>query len=608
VASNVPPARELGEWLAQQHRADQEDVGRGVAERMLPLWNILDTSSRDSLRESTGPWVDAVLPALEEGYRESHRVSVEFVEDYRHAMVPDAEPLVTVEVDEFPAERARVSVIVTGPVEVERQLPDLQASQRGLVSSTGAAVRIAADGGRDGVVEAVRLDDRALGYARKTDSKPCHFCALLASRGAVYKRDSFDQASQRFSGDGVAKTHDNCQCTMRPVYDEDDDLDAEATEFLRIYSDVTEGLAGQPAEMRKAFRRAYENRDAPEPQPVDVPVTTLEHTRDALLDEGFAEDSFQVEWYDRQIERFGGSSRTSRDDSAERAREAAESAAREAQRVEAERTEKAAARRTAREAAAARKRAAADPFAAVLEALKDRQSAREVRYEALKSEPLPDAFDVHSSTLPEDVSRAQAQYLTIPEQTRRILTEAGVKVRMAPNTDVLPGNQYAGLKTSDGRSLGTTSDGRSLGTTSYFNPTDNNVYLAAADARASESGSTNVIAHELGHALDFNALELNPVTVTWQEPSQDEIVTRPTKVYQDVYLTWAHREYILNNPDVSDYFRTGSEGNARSGRQEWIAEGFAAMVEGDDGLLERLSGGSRGADIFRWTMRRLGLL
>lgn len=540
---------------------------------MVPLWNILDTTSSEALKASTGPWVDAVLPVVEDGYRESHRVAVEFVEDYRHAMAPAAEPMVSVSMDEFPAERAKVSVIVTGPVEVERQLPDMQASERGLVSSTGAAVRITADGGRDAVLDAVELDDEAIGYARKTDSNPCHFCALLASRGAVYKKDSFALANRRFAGDGVAKTHDHCQCTMRPVYDADDDMDDEAKEYLRIYEDVTEGLAGRPAEMRKAFRRAYENRDAPEPRSVDVPVTTLERTRQALLDEGFDEDSFQVEWYDRQIERFGGRARRAEPKVTGKAVDKVVEKAQEA----------------AKEPTTTRQ-----VFSAFEEAAQaDRERRR--RWSELATQPRPSNFDVYPATRQEYIERAQGQYLVMPENARKVLEDSDVRIRVAENLDLLAGNPQAGVVMPDGRQSHDTS---------HYTIEQNDVYIAAG----ATDGSINVLAHECGHALDFNILERNPVTVTWQEPGGEEKTFRPYRVHQDVYLTWAHNEFIANNPDVDSYYRVGAAGNTRAGRMEWIAEGFAAMVEGDDDLLQRISGGSKGADIFRWTMRRLGLL
>jgi hypothetical protein len=73
-------------------------------------------------------------------------------------------------------------------------------------------------------------DDRAMGdsrfetslsdmvrYARVPSPNACPFCLLLATRGAIYFRDSFsssDASSRRFNGDGGARVHFNCRCTL----------------------------------------------------------------------------------------------------------------------------------------------------------------------------------------------------------------------------------------------------------------------------------------------------------------------------------------------------------------------------------------------------------
>lgn len=238
-----------------------------------------------------------------------------------------------------------------------------------------------------------------------------------------------------------------------------------------------------------------------------------------------------------------------------------------------------------------------DAFAA--RAAMERERERRVRELGLQSTPAE--FEIDASIPAESAQRARGQYLSIPESARDVLRAAGVRIGVAPNTETL-----FDRGTVDRRSL--TADGRALGTTSHYSPADNAVYLAAQDVGRYASGSANVVAHESGHALDYNVLRLNPVTVAWQLPGENEARYKPRYVHEDPYLTWAHDEFVYPNADVDDYYRTGSRGLASSGRQEWVAEGFAAMVEGDDALLERISGGSRGADIFRWTMRRLGML
>jgi hypothetical protein len=54
-------------------------------------------------------------------------------------------------------------------------------------------------------------------YARVPSPNACPFCLLLATRGAIFFKDSFsssDSSSRRFNGDGGARVHFNCRCTL----------------------------------------------------------------------------------------------------------------------------------------------------------------------------------------------------------------------------------------------------------------------------------------------------------------------------------------------------------------------------------------------------------
>jgi hypothetical protein len=82
-----------------------------------------------------------------------------------------------------------------------------------------AALRHVADGGRDTVKDiAFNQDSEALGYIRITKARCCAFCAMLATRGPVYDEDSFGNSNEWFDGDGPAKVHDSCNCSLALVY------------------------------------------------------------------------------------------------------------------------------------------------------------------------------------------------------------------------------------------------------------------------------------------------------------------------------------------------------------------------------------------------------
>jgi hypothetical protein len=122
----------------------------------------------------------------------------------------------------------------------------------------GATIRHVSNGGRQTLVDATERDTKALGYVRVTKDKPCFFCAMLASRGLVFAEDSFDASDPRFTGDGTAKVHDNCSCTMKPVNRrKDDPFLAKATDFEDLWSRWGAGGGGQKAALR--FRRGYDH-------------------------------------------------------------------------------------------------------------------------------------------------------------------------------------------------------------------------------------------------------------------------------------------------------------------------------------------------------------
>ncbi|EMF02448.1 hypothetical protein J7W19_29130 [Streptomyces mobaraensis NBRC 13819 = DSM 40847] len=85
----------------------------------------------------------------------------------------------------------------------------------------GDAQKAVSDGGREAVVDATRLDPRALRWMRVPEAGACGFCLMVASRGAVY-------ASAR-SGGGIkgGEFHPHCRCEVAPIFSNKyDDPDA----------------------------------------------------------------------------------------------------------------------------------------------------------------------------------------------------------------------------------------------------------------------------------------------------------------------------------------------------------------------------------------------
>lgn len=214
-----------------------------------------------------------------------------------------------------------------------RLADDLMARAR--IDSTGVAVKHVLNGGRGEVQEQVVVDARdrfrnrePIGWARFTeDSKngPCYFCALLASQGAVYLgAGSFDESNSKmrdiaawmplgdvqgevaslvnesggvrrrraFLGDGPAKVHDHCKCSMRPVYRERDAMDARAKYFLRQWQKA-------PGTSVNEFRKVYK-RPPPYSERPAVSLDVMRRNRELVADV-LGVSSPHVRWWDRQI-------------------------------------------------------------------------------------------------------------------------------------------------------------------------------------------------------------------------------------------------------------------------------------------------------------------
>lgn len=164
---------------------------------------------------------------------------------------------------------ASIALNATGPARVQQQrdrlddedflaeLEDLMESAGN--TSAGAADREVLRGGRDLINRASQADKRVVGWARVTDGDPCSFCAMLASRGAIYKsrasagiKDLDGADLPDVHRDDLEKYHNMCHCQTVPIYSRNDFLTPEAREYSRQWREVTKGKAGDEA--RRAWR------------------------------------------------------------------------------------------------------------------------------------------------------------------------------------------------------------------------------------------------------------------------------------------------------------------------------------------------------------------
>lgn len=123
--------------------------------------------------------------------------------------------------------------------------PDLDAFSTQI---QGLSSKMVMDAGRTTVIDAVHRDTKAKGWARipeptASKSGTCAFCALLATRGLVYKSEK----SADF------RAHDHCECHAEPVFNAYEPS-AQVRQWQALYASSTRAVTGKAK--RNAFRQA----------------------------------------------------------------------------------------------------------------------------------------------------------------------------------------------------------------------------------------------------------------------------------------------------------------------------------------------------------------
>ncbi|OKI45245.1 VG15 protein [Micromonospora sp. CB01531] len=126
-------------------------------------------------------------------------------------------------------------------VDAAREEAHFQAGTR----QAAAAERVVLDGARGTVWNNAERDKRVIGYVRMSRTgTPCGWCAMLISRGPVYRSES---AAEYADGD---KYHDNCHCVAEPVFSREQYASAlfdVNRKYHELWPQVTKGLSGKAA-------------------------------------------------------------------------------------------------------------------------------------------------------------------------------------------------------------------------------------------------------------------------------------------------------------------------------------------------------------------------
>lgn len=115
---------------------------------------------------------------------------------------------------------------------------------------SGGLTRLALRPAGDTVVNAVKDDPADPRYARTTHGGACHFCLMLAARGAKYHGDA-----------PYFESHDHCRCSAVQVYD-GQDIPSDNQRLSDEWQKVTDGRSNDEA--RAAWREHVESMTSAE--------------------------------------------------------------------------------------------------------------------------------------------------------------------------------------------------------------------------------------------------------------------------------------------------------------------------------------------------------
>jgi hypothetical protein len=247
------------EAITQLYQRQLEPAARALGSDISKDWHNLASNGGDLVKVNDA-FLAIALPKLEAAYRRAAILTKGYASSIRSAeLKPDGYNMPLI--DPFNREKATSSLSVMGMVEMRQSLARGETLTKALDLSTtgidGVGTAFVADGGRDFIQALAQDDTKLLGYARVTDGDPCSFCAMLASRGPTYTKESFQDSNDRFSdpafppevadGSSAAKTHDHCCCVLMPVWSNSNAITTQSNQLYEDWQRVTKGLSGASA-------------------------------------------------------------------------------------------------------------------------------------------------------------------------------------------------------------------------------------------------------------------------------------------------------------------------------------------------------------------------
>lgn len=204
-----------GSKLTSQHRRRQVALAITADSQARRMWDT--TINLDDIMSSQGAWKTNMLRLMSMWWKISEQEALRYLPQFREAETGDT-TLVDVAIPRFNRTRAAQDIDWLGATNIlwhlKKGLPPQEASRAARELFLGVFHEAVLTGGRKTVQAWTNADHRATGWRRVTDGSPCAFCAMLVTRGPVYR----SEGKALYAHDSRDKYHAHCGCTVEPVY------------------------------------------------------------------------------------------------------------------------------------------------------------------------------------------------------------------------------------------------------------------------------------------------------------------------------------------------------------------------------------------------------
>lgn len=222
---------------------------------VIRLWPMLD---KTRLAETFPTWLSAMQQLVANYHGQSAQAAASFYRAARSTALHSPTPLELIKTAPTPSPEWTARAFgFSGPGMMSR---DTAQPGTALSTTLGTASRIVLDGGRNTIERTVEADPAAVGWFLQTDGDPCWWCAMIASRGTVFKEHSLDRSNARFTGPGTARMHNHCGCILAPSFSRQQQLPDVNDEADQVWRKSAAHLSGDKA--RAAFRDAWQSRNS----------------------------------------------------------------------------------------------------------------------------------------------------------------------------------------------------------------------------------------------------------------------------------------------------------------------------------------------------------